>query len=224
MADSFKTLQNMLDTFPDAEGRANSQHENSRGYLSMQAVRNLLQSVFAWAVAWTARMVDAGLVFTNGTSGSTIALYRVDYTVGDLVLMVFKRFALAVDVIILGAGEWANSHTLAGATPVALTADGKTYWVVWVVILVSGTPELHVVFGDEADDASEVKPDETAIKTSLAASSISGYDPTLGLIIGETLIQRVAVNTINMTHTGVTVEALAAQRARGTLSKLGVNS
>ena len=223
MADGFKTLQEMLGTLPDAVGRVRGQHEDSRGYLSMQAVRNLLQSVFAWAVAWTARMVDTGLVFTDGSSGSTIALYRVDWTVGDLILMSFKRFALATDVIVLGAGEWGKSHTLAGATPAALTADGQTYWVVWVVILVSGVPTLHAVFGDEAADTGESKPDESEIQTALAASSIAGYDPTLGLIVGETKIQRVAVDTINMTHTAITVEALAAQRARGTLAKLGVN-
>jgi len=222
--DSFKSLQNMLDTLPDAIGRVRGQDESSRGFISIQAMRNLLQSVFAWAVAWTARMVDGGLVFTDGSSGSTEILYRVDYTVGDVILSVFKRFAAAVDTIILGAGEWANSHNLAGATPAALTADGQTYWVVWVVIMVSGTPELHAVFGAEAADASEVKPDEAAIQAALAAAGIAGYDPTLGLVVGETKIQRVAVDTINMTHTAITAEALAAQRARGTLAKLGVNS
>lgn len=222
--DGFKTLQESLGKLPDSQQKIRGQHEQSYGYLSIQAARNVLQSAFQWAVAWgLCRMVDAGLAFSDGGSGSTIALYRVNHSVADVLCMHFKRFAATVDTVLLGAGTWGKSYNLAGSVPAALTADGQTYWVVYVVILVNNIPELHAVFGAEASDTAEVKPDESAIQTALAAANIADYDPTLGLIVGETKIQRVAVDTITMTHTAVTVEALAAQRARGTLAKLGVN-
>jgi glycerate kinase len=144
----------------------------------------------------------AALLTTDGTSGSTIALYRIDIAAGNpLVSGVVAIMATAADTVILGAGTWDKSYTLAGGTPAALSADGKTYDIAVVAIVVSGAVQLHAVFGAEADDTSEVAPTTQQIKDALIAASITGLQQRGGLVVARVKIQRVATDTITMTHT-----------------------
>jgi hypothetical protein len=159
----------------------------------------------------------ADLVFVDGSTPSAIAIYRVDYTAGNvLVSGISGIIAAGTDVVLIGAGEWGKSYQLDGSDAVVLTADGKTYWCAIVAIIVSGAVELHAVFGDEADDASEVQVTTQQIKDALTAAGITGLQERGGMVVGRIKIQRVAVDTMTLTNLSPATDAgLMAERAAG---------
>jgi hypothetical protein len=167
---------------------------------------------------------DTALVSSDGGSGSTIALYRMNLAAGALIVAgALGRFAAAVDTVLIGAGEWAKSWALDGSPAVVLTADGKTYDVAIVALLVDGDVELHAVFGDEADDASEVEPTMTTIAAALALAGITDLTERAGMIVARLKIQRVAVDTITMSHVDpATDDDLAEDRSASNI--FGVQS
>jgi hypothetical protein len=161
----------------------------------------------------------ADLLTTDGTSGSTIALYRINIAAGNVMVAgIVEIIAAAADTVILGAGTWGNSWALDGSVPAALTADGQTYDIAIVAIVVSGAVELHAVFGAEAADTAEVAPTVQDIKDALIAAGITGLQQRGGLIVDRIKIQRVAVDTITMTHTSTSTDAALMQdRACGNI-------
>lgn len=160
---------------------------------------------------------DTALLPANPTTANTIALYRIDYTAGALrVGGVYKRFAAGTDQKFLDASPDIPSYNLDGTTITALTADGKTYWFALVAILVSGAVVLRGVAGAEADDASEVQLTAQQIRDALGSASISGADLGAISVLARIKVQRVATNTITLTHTNpASDDALAAERGRG---------
>lgn len=175
----------------------------SQGPEGLNAVQSLeLQDTETRALSRVRGDDDGALLSSDGTSGSTTALYRIDYTAGDaLVAGALGRFSAGTDVILIGAGEWAKSYALDGTAAVILTADGKTYDMAVVALLVDGDVELHAVFGDEADDASEVEPDAVAIAAALRLAGITDLYARAGMVVMRVKVKRVATDTITMTHT-----------------------
>lgn len=66
---------------------------------------------------------------------------------------------------------------------------------------------MYAVFGDEAADGNEVAPTAAQIKTAITAADVTDLDETVGLIVARFKIQRVATDTITVTHTAVTTDA-----------------
>lgn len=144
---------------------------------------------------------DTALLTTDGTSGSTIALYRIDIAAGRITCGgVAKSFAAAADTVILGSGTWGRSIDLTGATPTALSADGKTCYVLIVCVSVASVPTLYAIFGAEADDGAEEVPSDLELRQALEAADITDDDALAAHVIGEILVQREATDTITMTH------------------------
>lgn len=231
--DANVAIATLLGRMPRADQRDNN-HDvdvaDTTPNVYTQEVRDLLQLVSLEARGKLGTQVPkwdgADLVTDDGTSGSTIALYRINIARGkSLCGNVFKEWAAQADVVLIGAGQWDKSLQLDGSAAVVLTADGKTYDVALVQVLIAGVPTLYAIFGDEADDASEVAPDTAGIKAALAAADITDHDASVGGVVARFKIQREAVDTITMTHvdpSGTTAAelALAAERLQGTLHGL----
>jgi hypothetical protein len=142
---------------------------------------------------------DASLLSADGAS-QTITVYQIDVSTGEvLVDGLFGDLAALNDQDLLAD---IDSYQLDGTAAVALTEDGKTYWVALVAIDVDGTVEIHAVFGDEAADAAEVQLTEAQIRTALVAAGITDHtNYYAGVILSRIKIQRVAVDTMTFTHT-----------------------
>jgi len=160
---------------------------------------------------------DTALLPANPTTANTIALYRADYTAGALrVGGVYKRFAAGTDQKFLDGSPDIPSYNLDGSTITALSADGKTYWFALVAVLVAGTPSLRGVVGAEADNGAEVPLTAQQIRDALGAASIADVDADAFLVLARIKVQRVATDTITLTHTDpASDDALAAERGRG---------
>lgn len=178
-------------------GGANYQTDTGRGLIKRSAVQDALLR----AVDGIQADSNTALLSSDGTSGSTIALYRIDLAAGRITCGgVAKAFAAQADVVLLGSGTWGKSIDLEGNAPTALTADGQTYYVLIVCVSVSGVPTLYAIFGDEAADGEEVVPSDLELRQALVAAGISGDDGTAAHVINEILVQREATDTITMTH------------------------
>lgn len=163
---------------------------------------------------------DTALISSDPTTPSTIAIYRIQYAAGALLVGgVYKRFAAADDVIFLGAGATLDAYALDGSAAAVLTADGQTCWAALCAIVVDGAVQLVVVLGDEAADGAEVAPDAQAISDALVAAEIADHQPKAGgLVLARWKVQREAVDTITYTHTDpASNDALAGERAAGSL-------
>lgn len=131
-----------------------------------------------------------GLVFTDPTTPSVIGAYRCDISAGYFGAKgTWLNFAAAPDTDIIAIG-----YQLDGSAAVVLTADGQTYNVAFVGALVSGTPTLFAVFGDEAADGAEAAVDNDDVHDALDA--VANIDATTMIVLGRAKIQRVAVDTI----------------------------
>lgn len=202
MADAIRTVASLLGDIPDAVKRASG--NAARGLVRYQAVRDLLQSLRAWVfgMALTRVLGDGttGGVTTDGAT-KTIAAYQIDMSaVSVLVGGVLGEIGALNDQSICGTSAWSKSYTLDGTAPSVLSADGKTYEVALVAVLVSGAVQLHAVFGDEADDGDEVAPTASQIRAALVAANIAGLDASVGLVVTRLKIKRVATDTITYTH------------------------
>lgn len=164
---------------------------------------------------------DTALLAANPGGGNTISAYAVNYSAGACrVGGVYERFASASDQNLIGGAEDIPSWALDGTAAPLLTADGQTYICHIVAVVVAGAVELHAVFGDEAADASEVEPSAQEINDALRAAgdagSITDLEPECFLVLSTIKVQRVAVDTITMTHTDpATDDVLADERGRG---------
>lgn len=161
---------------------------------------------------------DTSLLTANGGT-LTIAAYQIDMSAGGvLVDGTFGAFALLNDQAIVGTGAWTKSFKLDGTAAALLTADGKTYWVALVVYRLNGVPTIYAIFGAEANDASEVAPTGAQCRAALLAANIATLDLSVGLVIARFKIQRVAVDTITVTHTAAAATAaLKAERVYGAI-------
>lgn len=154
---------------------------------------------------------DASLLVSDGTTGSTITIYRIDYTAGSVLVAGLPGIVAAgTDVILVGAGNWTKSYQLDGTAAVVLTADGQTYDMALVAIVVDGAVELHAVFGDEAADTAEVAPTDTEISAALILAGITNLETRAGVIIGRAKIQQAASA---ITLTGIDPAANLGQMA-----------
>jgi len=183
------------------------------GPVTFSTLEDIVDTLFAL----NSRSVSGGQ--SSDGASQTIAVYEIDLTayvgvVGD----VADHIAALSDQDLVDPLE-IKSYQLDGTQAVVLTADGQTYDVAICVIQVSGALELHAVFGDEAADGAEVAPTGAQCQTAIVAAGITGHNAAAGgLIIGRIKIQRVAVDTITMTHTDITTDAsLSEERLVGTL-------
>jgi hypothetical protein len=163
---------------------------------------------------------DSTLISSNGASQTT-TVYQIDLTTGNVVIGGVAGIIAALDDKDLLNVAHIKSYQLDGTAAVALTADGKTYEVALVAILVSGAVEIRAIFGAEAADAAEVAPTNAQIRAALAAASITGYDAECGLVFTRIKIQRVAVDTITMTHAAATTLAVLQDRLVGSIGWSG---
>jgi hypothetical protein len=163
--------------------------------------------------------VESGLGVSDPTTANTTILYMVDIAAGDvLVDGLARNQAAAADTVLIGAAAWDKSYKIDGTAAVVLTADGKSYIAVIVAINDGdGSATLHAVFGAEADDGSEVAPTLAQIRAALTAADVD-WDGKSGMVVARILIQRVAVDTITMTHTDpASDDDLLSERLAGTL-------
>lgn len=209
MSDAIRSPKTLLGEVPDLAA-AEKPH--------LIPLRQTLRDMMLAAFAALCRVLS-GITTSDGTSGSTIALYRIDVASGQaLVNSIDHQQATAADEVILGAGQSIESYALDGSAAAALSADGKSYEIALCLIDVNGTPTLVCVFGDEADDGSEAAPTISEIQTALGAAGITDYAGDGGLVVGRILIQRVATDTINMTHADPSSDQdLAYERAFGSI-------
>lgn len=165
------------------------------------------------------RGADTTLVAADGSTGSVIAVYRIDYTAGSVLVAGLPAvFGAGTDVILIGASEWGKSYQLDGSSAVVLTADGKTYDMVVVAIVVDGAVTLHAVFGDEATDSEEVALTMTTISAALIAADITDIEARAGVIVARMTFQRVATDTITVTNIDPATDLdLMAERDSGGL-------
>jgi hypothetical protein len=162
------------------------------------------------------RVVSGG----QGTDGAnlTIAVYEIDMTECIAAIAgTCGAIAALNDQDLLDPLE-IESYQLDGSQAVALTADGQTYRVALVAIVVAGVVELRAVFGAEAADGLEVAPTAAQIQTALITAAIVDHEDELGgVIINRLRIQRVAVDTITYTWETITDAAPLNERAYGRL-------
>jgi hypothetical protein len=164
---------------------------------------------------------DTSILADDGSSGSTIALYRMDLSVGDaLVGSKFLDQAALTDTVLVGAGEWGKSFALDGSAAVVITADGKTCYYTLVAVLINDVPTLYAIFGAEALDGNEVEPTECEIIDALIAAGIAGYEPRYGLILNEVLVQRAGGAMTLTAKDPAAVDALKEKRLAGTLNRI----
>lgn len=150
--------------------------------------------------------VVSGLTFANGSTVSVIGTYNLDIAAG--VAMLGGEALIEAGATDQELGADIDGYALDGTAFVELTADGKTYHCVLVLVSVSGTPTYVAVFGDEADDGSEAEPTNAEVVAALDAAGIAGYEPQRGgLVVSRILFQRVAVDTINLTVTNPATDA-----------------
>jgi hypothetical protein len=224
--DSLQTLKALLAAIPGPvlESDAYSLGPDRLVPVDYQALRDLVCSALKGE-----SKVDCGLVSSDGTSGSTIAIYRLDLSAGIVEAAgLFAAFAAQPDVILLGAGNWAKSYKLNGAAGAVLSADGKTYNAAIVAVRVTAGVVLCAVFGAEANDGAEAAVTSAQIRTALDAAlaatpagPLAGLDTSSFVVCSRVKIQRVAVNTIVYTHTNtITNSTLLNERLGGTLGSL----
>lgn len=187
---------------------------NNINFIDHDAVKTLCRNNIA-ADCRVCGDSETALKTSDGAS-LTIAEYEIDVAAGECVVGgYYKRFAAVNDGVILGT-QTITSYGLDGGAPTALSADGKTCWFALVAIVVNGAVEMRGIFGDEADDGSEDEVTAAQINTALRAASITNHDPDVFMVLGRIKIQRVATDTINLTHTDpATDDTLGAERARG---------
>lgn len=218
MADTHtRTDTQLLAFLPDTVGKERSADLSRRGSPSYQQQRDILTTLRGHDYASQSRVLGAmtGGVFSDGSSTSTTA-YHVDYTLFDVAVgETAGRIAAGTDAKFIGSTPDIETYDSDGTASEVLSADGKTKWVVFVVIDVNGTPELRGVAGAEADDGQEVKPTDAAIRTALDAAAISNVNDLAFVKVHEVLIQRVATDTITPTFTAVTTAAQLRARSRG---------
>lgn len=209
------TPNTRLARHPDSVGDNRSRGRNARGLVSYDNLK-ADQRALIEAETRMAPYNHTGLLTTDG-SNLAIALYDVDIAAGSaFVGGYYKRWAAATDQVLIGAGQDIETYKLDGTAAAVLTADGKTYWCAIVAIVVNGAVELRAVVGDEADDASEEAITPAQINTALRAASITNHDPDVFLVLDRIKIQRVATDTMTLTHTDpASDDTLAGERGRG---------
>lgn len=133
-------------------------------------------------------VANSGVVFSEGSTHGNTA-YHLDMTAGDVHLAgASDNLAAWTDQLIIGAGSpYAHVYDKAGATPVVLTATGKSRIATIVAALIDGTVTRVVLFGDEADDGAEVALTDTQIRTALA--TIEDCDTTCYIELAQVLYQ-----------------------------------
>lgn len=163
------------------------------------------------------RGADTTLVASDGSTPSEIALYAIDYTAGSILIAGLPGiFAAATTQKIIGSGAWDKSYQLDGSEAVVLTADGKTYDMVLVAIVVDGAVTLHAVFGDEAADGEEVALTMTTITAALIAADITDVETRAGVVVARMTFQRVATNAITVVNIDPAANlGLMAERSSG---------
>lgn len=213
MTDAFQTPTALLDQYPDQRERNAGASE-----ADYQRDRDQVQTMHRWSREYAGtRAVSGGQSADGGTQ--TIAVYQVDVSEAALIVGCVAEVVAAQDDQDLLADI--PCYELDGTPMVALTADGQTYDLALCAILVDGSIEYHGVVGPEAADGGEVAPTTSQIRAALIAADITDHDQTVGLVVGRIKIQRVATDTITMTHTNVSTNlALALERAQGTLGGL----
>lgn len=221
MADSIRTDTALLAALPSSKLKGRGAAVSSEGPLGYQDVRDLFVKTRQENICNATRMVDAGLVASDPTTPNTIAIYRVNLTAGTaMVSGLAAYFAAGDDQVFLGAGAVLDAYKLDGTAGAVLTADGKTYWAAFVNYSADGSLGQCVILGAEADDASEAQVTSAQILAALKAAGLTNLDSTVFNVFARIKIQRVAVDTITMTHTAVTDGGLATERARGTAGDL----
>ena len=149
---------------------------------------------------------------SDGAS-QTITVYQIDVAALPVVLGgVYDTIAALDDQDLL---DDITSYDKNGDAAVALTADGQTYMVALAVFLVGGVPVIRGFFGDEAADTGEVALTEQEIYEAMVAAGEATYDGTPGMVFARIKVQRVATDTITMTHiAAATNDDLKAERMR----------
>lgn len=162
---------------------------------------------------------DASVLAADGTTPSTISVYRINLSLGDLLVGgEYLNQAALTDQVLIGSGAWAKSLDLNGDPAVVLTADGQTYDCVLVAINKDGAPALYAVFGDEAADGSEETPTDLQAQNALKLALGDAYDDKFGLVTNIIKWQR-AGGAMTVTATDPAAnDALKAKRLAGTLN------
>lgn len=164
---------------------------------------------------------------TTAGAAETIAQYEIDLSGGFCKVAGYAAIITALnDQPIVGTDEWAKSFKLDGTAAEVLSADGQTYEAAFVVLLDidgsgNGTLALHAFFGDEAADGAEVAPTGQQIRDAIDAAKAAGnlaatINADAFLVIGRATYQRVATDTMTVTHADPASDAaLASERYRG---------
>lgn len=213
-----QTYGDLLDNIPASVLANRSRGPNSLSKIHEPTARDL----YARANSRIAGDSEAELVTSDGSSSSTTAAYYIQWSAGAaMVAGRYKRYAATDDQDLLSD---VTGYQLDGSAAVALTADGKTYWVALVLIVVSGAVEMRAVFGDEADDASEAAVTDDQIEAALEAASISGLETHGALVWSRIKVQRQATDTIVMTHTDPASDDSSAAERAGATNPFGVTA
>jgi len=205
--------------FPDTVMKERGSTPAQYALQKNQNLRDMFATVRSQIIENRSRVLgNTGLQTSDGAS-QIITEYEINYSAGSVMIDgVNTYFPAATNLVILGT-ETLPSYTIAGADPVALTADGQTFIFSLIACIVSGATVLRGIFGAEAADGAEVAPTDAQIKAGLEASA-DGANLTKSAFVkvGEMTIQRTAVDTMVFTHVnGVTNSALAGRRSVGTL-------
>ncbi|MFA6605146.1 MAG: hypothetical protein WCS88_04070 [Patescibacteria group bacterium] len=195
---ALKTLS-QLDTIAEFIGSlADSLH--GTGPVSKQALVDMMDTMFSLSNQARSQ-VQTGMVSAAGTTPNTIAIYYANRSAGNAAVKgVWLNFAAVTDRILLGAGEWANSYTIAGVTPIPAALLASTdYAVAFVLALVAGVPTEFAVFSAAAATGTAVPPTPTQIHTALAA--VADIDATCMLVTGRCVIARDGAGNVVTTDT-----------------------
>jgi hypothetical protein len=161
-------------------------------------IYDLLQAIRGQCLCRVPGDNDTEFVTTDGAS-QTITVYEIDVAAGDVLLNgVHDAVAAEDDSDLLN--QDILSFALDGTDAVALTADGQTYEVALCCISISDAATLVAIFGDEAADTAEVKPTGAQCFDAIVLADPTGWDGKPGVIVTRFKIQRVATDTITMTH------------------------
>jgi len=187
---------------------------HSRGLIDDGTMADHAETMHAIYARLGSRVMSGGQGSDGGTQSITV--YEIDLTKCAVLVGGIADHIAALDDKDLLTPADIKSYKLDGTAAVALTADGKTYMIALVAIVVSGAVELVAVFGDEANDGSEAEPTEAECQAAIVAAGITGHEAWRGgVIINRAKIQRVAVDTMAFTWETITDDGAVEERAVG---------
>lgn len=188
MADAQQRTAALLALMPSAFAASVGVQQSERGLIEWQTLRDMALHSALCATG----LVSGGAVVTDGTSGSTTALYRIDWPAVEFQIdNIHVRLGVQADHVILGAGlDVDGVWDTAGAAFTAIDTNDMDAKFALCAVLADGSLEYHVVFGAVAGTGAAVAPTAAQIRTSLKAAGITDLEEAVAIVLARGTVAR----------------------------------